>query len=206
MTKKLHALADLTPDPNNANKGTKRGDGLLEHSLQQLGAGRSIVVDRNGLVIAGNKTHGKFGEITSGDGGIVVVQTTGHELVVVQRTDLDLLDTGEAGRRARELAIADNRIAELDLEWDPEALLNLDIRLDTYFDQAELKKVERSAEAEWVSQGVSVEKDPSTKSEVTSPEPAAVAPGAAAGAGDPMAEKAPGPKTIHECPKCGAQW
>lgn len=206
MPKSLHALEDLTPDPNNANRGTVRGDGLLEHSLQQLGAGRSIVVDRNGLIVAGNKTHGKFGEITSGRGGIVVVQTTGHELVVVQRTDLDLLSPGEDGRRARELAIADNRIAELDLDWDPEALLNGDVRLDQYFGPDELKKIEREAEAAWVTQGVATEREP--QSSISNPESQAEpgpAPSAAA-ALDAVAPKGEKPRTVHECPKCGHAW
>src|SRR5712692_877594 len=39
-------------------------------------------------------------------------------VVVVQRTDLDL----ETDPRARALAIADNRVAELDLDWDPAVL------------------------------------------------------------------------------------
>jgi hypothetical protein len=203
VTKKLSTLADLTPDPNNANKGTPRGDGLLDRSLQNLGAGRSILVDRNGVVIAGNKTHGKFGEMTSGDGGIRVVQTTGHELVVVQRTDLDLLSPGEDGRRARELAIADNRIAELDLDWDPEALLNGDVRLDLYFGPDELKKIEREAESAWVSQGVQTEKE--SKAAVAKPDE----PTATTSAAEALAAVAPAgakPKTVHECPHCGHQW
>ena len=205
MTKTLRTIADLTPDPTNANKGTKRGDGLLEHSLQQLGAGRSILVDKNGIVIAGNKTHGKFGEITGGDGGIVVVQTTGHELVVVQRTDLDMLAEGEAGRRARELAIADNRIAAVDLEWDPEALLQAGAPLEMYFDQGELAALERKAESEWVTTGTHTEKEfPNAKPELTV-EPIPAAPAAAAGAGDPMAPRGQSPKTVHECPNCGHQ-
>jgi hypothetical protein len=54
-------------------------------------------------------------------------ETDGTELVVVQRTDLDL-DT-EGG--ALELAYADNRVAELDLDWDvAELLADRDAGLD----------------------------------------------------------------------------
>jgi hypothetical protein len=49
------------------------------------------------------------------------VQTDGRHLIAVQRCDLDL--TTDA--RARELAIADNRVSELDLEWDVEILKQL---------------------------------------------------------------------------------
>lgn len=109
-------LASLTPDKRNANKGTVRGRALLEDSLRRYGAGRSILADKHGNIIAGNKTLE-----ASADIGLPVrfVQTDGHELVVVQRTDLDL-DTDKA---ARELAYADNRVAQLDLDWDVDALL-----------------------------------------------------------------------------------
>ncbi len=49
-------IAQLVLDDKNANKGTKRGRELLEASLEKYGAGRSVVVDRNNRVIAGNKT------------------------------------------------------------------------------------------------------------------------------------------------------
>lgn len=52
----IKTLADLQPDSRNANRGTQRGRGLVETSLQKYGAGRSVLVDRNGVLIAGNKT------------------------------------------------------------------------------------------------------------------------------------------------------
>lgn len=108
----IHSIEDLHADPHNANKGTARGRRLLAGSLEQFGAGRSIVAEASGHVLAGNKTL----ETARARGmGVRVVQTTGDELVVVQRTDLHLDDP-----EARALALADNRIAELDLDWDPE--------------------------------------------------------------------------------------
>jgi ParB-like chromosome segregation protein Spo0J len=108
-------IARLKPDRRNANKGTPRGRALLEDSLRKYGAGRSILADKHGNVIAGNKTLE-----TAADIGLPVrfVQSDGRELVVVQRTDLDL-DT----EQARSLAYLDNRVAELDLDWDVAALL-----------------------------------------------------------------------------------
>ncbi len=53
---KIKSLADLKPDPKNANSGTDRGRKMLRQSLEELGAGRSVLVDRNGAIIAGNKT------------------------------------------------------------------------------------------------------------------------------------------------------
>ena len=50
-------LSDLKPDRHNANRGTQRGRAYVEDSIRQHGLGRSILVDREGNIIAGNKTH-----------------------------------------------------------------------------------------------------------------------------------------------------
>lgn len=49
-------IDSLKPDRRNANKGTERGRAALESSLQKYGAGRSILLDKHGNIIAGNKT------------------------------------------------------------------------------------------------------------------------------------------------------
>lgn len=113
--KAIETVQDLTPDPGNANKGTERGAWMLEQSLRFYGAGRSILADRDGAVIAGNKTLDAAADIGL---PVRVVQTDGAELVVVQRTDLDLDGEGEQAVRARELAYADNRSSEVGLSWD----------------------------------------------------------------------------------------
>lgn len=118
-TKELKHLSDLTQDLRNANKGTQRGGGLLENSLQKYGAGRSILVDRNGNIIAGNKTAESAVSVGLSD-DVLVVQSSGDKLVVVQRTDLDIND-----KAARELAIADNRISQVNLDFDVEVLASL---------------------------------------------------------------------------------
>jgi hypothetical protein len=111
-------IADLTFDSKNANKGTERGSKVLETSLQQYGAGRSILIDKNGVIIAGNKTVETAGQL--GMTNVKVVETTGSELVAVKRTDLDLTSDPEA----RELAYADNRVGQLSLDWDADELFD----------------------------------------------------------------------------------
>src|SRR5712692_432665 len=111
----IQTLDDLTLDPQNANRGTSRGQQALAHSLTEFGAARSIVADRAGRVIAGNKT---LTQATTPELPLQVVQTTGDRLVVVQRTDLDL----QVDDRARRLALADNRTSEIGLDWDLEQL------------------------------------------------------------------------------------
>ena len=104
-------LADLTPDQNNANLGTERGSRLLEKSISQFGTGRSILIDKNGHIIAGNKTAEMAGQLGMED--VEIVQSDGTKIIAVQRTDLDL----ETDNRARELAYADNRVAD-PLYWN----------------------------------------------------------------------------------------
>lgn len=111
-SKEIKGIEDLQTDPDNANKGTERGLAILEDSLQKYGAGRSIVVDKDGVVIAGNKTLESAVDLGL---GMRLVKTDGTELVVVQREDLDL--DGDEGR-ARELAYADNRSSQVGLDWD----------------------------------------------------------------------------------------
>ena len=102
---------ELQQDPTNANQGTARGRKMLAESLERYGAGRSILTDKNGRILAGNKTAAAAQQAGI---PIRVVETTGDELVVVQRTDLD----AEQDAGARELAYADNRIAQVDLHWN----------------------------------------------------------------------------------------
>jgi hypothetical protein len=52
----IDRLADLTPDPQNANLGTARGREALAQSLREFGPGRAVLIDRHGNIIAGNKT------------------------------------------------------------------------------------------------------------------------------------------------------
>jgi len=115
MAKKIKRIEDLAPDPANANKGTERGLRVLDDSLRKYGAGRSILADKNGVVIAGNKTLARAADIGL---PVRVVETNGKELVVVQRTDLDI----DGDPKARELAYADNRSSEVSLDWDLEQI------------------------------------------------------------------------------------
>lgn len=101
--KQISTKDDLTRDRNNGNSGTTRGAAAIAESLSRYGAGRSILVDREGRVIAGNTT------LSNWEGDVEIIPSDGSKLVVVQRTDLDL----HSDRAARELAHADNRTNQL---------------------------------------------------------------------------------------------
>lgn len=121
MTEKKKKLTDLTLDQRNANQGTEFGRTVLEKSLRQFGAGRSILIDKHGNVIAGNKTAEAAVEL--GIDEVIIVKTRGDQVVAVQRTDLDL---EEQGGVARQMAYADNRAGEVGLVWD-QAQLQFDL-------------------------------------------------------------------------------
>ena len=78
----------------NPNKGTPRGRKAIRASVATYGAGRSIVVDRDGEIIAGHHTAD-----AAEAAGLKrkLVDTTGTELVVVQRTDLEAGDPRATG-------------------------------------------------------------------------------------------------------------
>src|SRR3990167_9455152 len=119
-------ISDLTLDTRNANTGTERGLAMLETSLRKRGAGRSVLLDRHGRAIAGNKTIEKAIDIGFED--VIIVKTDGTKLVAVQREDLDLDDSATG---ARDMAYLDNRVSEIDLAWDPSVILaDLDAGLD----------------------------------------------------------------------------
>src|SRR5262249_33297884 len=111
-------LVDLQSDPHNANRGTDRGRGALERSLREHGAGRAVLIDRHGRIIAGNKTVEQAKRLNL---PLRVVKTDGQHLVAVQRDDLDLATDA----RAKALAIADNRVGALELEWNLDVLKQL---------------------------------------------------------------------------------
>ena len=108
-------LDALTLDGRNFNRHTEQGMSLLEKSLRELGAGRSILVDKDNNIIAGNgivEAAGKAG-ITR----VRVVEVQGDELVAVKRTDMSL-----DSREGRQMALADNATAAADLSWDTDTL------------------------------------------------------------------------------------
>jgi hypothetical protein len=130
-------LSDLQQDPRNANTGTFRGKCAVERSLVDCGAGRSIVTDRNGIILAGNKTAAAAQSAGMNE-EVILVESDGSKLVVVKRTDLDASD-----KKAKTLALADNRTAEVGLDWNPAVLQSLDAELDLkpYFSVAELADI-----------------------------------------------------------------
>jgi len=119
-------LSELTNDPRNVREHDKRNVDAIAASLQRFGQQKPIVVDSEGVVLAGNGT-------------LAAARSIGWEEIAIVRTDL--MDA-----EAVAYAIADNRTADL-ATWDTESLaLTLDQlddgqRLAAGYDQDEFKSL-----------------------------------------------------------------
>ena len=111
----------IKPDPRNARKHPPDNLKAIEKSLKELGVGRSIVVDSEGVVIGGNAV---YEEAVKQGIPIREVKTKGDELVVVRRVDLK---TDDPKRKA--LALADNQIGLL-AEWDVPLLEEIKLEIE----------------------------------------------------------------------------
>lgn len=131
---KVVKLDALKPDPRNARRRTERSAAMIERSLSHYGAARSIVVDEEGTVLAGNGTIEAAAAI--GIDRVLVVPADGNTLVAVQRTDF-------TARQKKEYAIADNRSSDLS-EFDAAVLADLcaedpDLDISPFFTEGEFQ-------------------------------------------------------------------
>lgn len=114
-TVKKKKIGDLHFDDKNINKGSEFGTSLLEKSIRETGLGRSVLVDKNDILIAGNKTVEMAGQL--GFENATVVETDGTELIVVKRMDLDINTT--QGLKAK---ILDNTVNKHNYREDAEVV------------------------------------------------------------------------------------
>ena len=129
----MTSINDLQNDHKNARKRTDRSSKLIKESLQKFGAGRSIVIDENNRILAGNGTIA--GAKAVGIKNLKVIETDGKEIIAVKRTGLS--EDEKVG-----LALADNRSSDLS-EWDLNMLeeLSQEHDLNPWFDNDDLKEL-----------------------------------------------------------------
>ena len=101
MNHQTISVADLSLDPSNVRKHSRRNLDAIKASLRKFGQQKPIVVDAKGIVLAGNGT-------------LTAAQELGWTEIQIVRTEL-------AGVEATAFAIADNRTAEL-AEWEEDKL------------------------------------------------------------------------------------
>jgi hypothetical protein len=119
-------INELHFDNKNANKHTPKGLKLLEKSLQTLGAGRSILIDKDNNIIAGNGVVEVAGQI--GLDKIRVIETDGNEIIAVRRKDITI-----NSKKGRDLALADNQTAKVGIDFDFDVIDELNEEYDFDF-------------------------------------------------------------------------
>jgi len=129
----MTSINDLQNDHKNARKRTDRSSKLIAESLSKFGAARSIVIDENNRILAGNGTIA--GAKAAGIKNLKVIETDGKEIIAVKRTGLS--EDEKVG-----LALADNRTSDLS-EWDLNMLeeLSQEHDLEPWFDNDDLKEL-----------------------------------------------------------------
>lgn len=135
-------VVEITFDQRNYRKHSKKNKDLIKKSLEELGAGRSVLLDKENSLIAGN---GVFEQARALGIPVRVVETDGSELIAVKRTDLATKD-----EKRRKLALADNATSDLSewdfplikTDWTKDVLDNWGVELPDFEDPTETKEAQ----------------------------------------------------------------
>ena len=129
----MESINTLVSDHKNARRRTDRSSELIKESLTKYGAARSIVIDEDNRILAGNGTV--EGAKAAGIRNVRIIETDGTEVIAVKRTGLS--EDEKVG-----LALADNRTADLS-EWDQEMLRKLSEEhdLEPWFESDDLDEL-----------------------------------------------------------------
>lgn len=142
-------ITDLKFDKKNYRKHNAKNLDLIKKSINETGFGRSIVIDSNNEIVAGNGLVSQVNKDTK----LKIIETDGSELVVVKRTDLKTDD-----EKRKKLALLDNSTSDK-VEWD------LD-NLSADFDLGELSEFGLEELSEVVEQGEVIEDEVPNAEEV----------------------------------------
>lgn len=141
-------MTEIKFDKRNYRIHNQKNKDLIKQSLEKYGAGRSILVDSEGEIIAGN---GVYEQAKALNIPIREVQTDGSELVMVVRTDLKTEDQAR-----KELAVMDNSTSDssennmelLQMDFDVPKLQELGIDIKKIEPVDTEKKEEKNETAE----------------------------------------------------------
>jgi hypothetical protein len=129
----MTSINSLKHDHKNARKRTDRSAMLIAESLKRYGAARSIVIDEENRILAGNGTI--EGAKQAGINNLRIIDAEGDEIIAVRRSGLT--EDEKVG-----LALADNRTSDLS-EWDGAMLhqLNQEHDISPWFDAEDLNEI-----------------------------------------------------------------
>lgn len=134
-------IKELKPDERNLRSHNPRNIGMIADAMQEVGAARSIVIDEDGTILAGNGAVEAAGQ--AGITKVKVVDADGETIVAVRRKGL-------TARQKKRLAAFDNRTAEL-ATWDTDdvqKILAEDAKaLEGMFGEDELKTLLNQVDA-----------------------------------------------------------
>ncbi len=105
---------EIKMDGENAREHPAENQEMIRASLEEFGPGRSILIDGDGKIIAGNETYRQAAALGL---PVRIVKAGPGELIAVQRPDL-------TGRESVRLGIIDNRASDLS-HYSAESLLFL---------------------------------------------------------------------------------
>ena len=135
-------ISGFRPQRVNANKHTARGLGMLDKSMADNGFIGAMTSAADGEIFDGSArletAYERFGE----DVEPIIVDADGTRPIIVRRIDIPSADDP----KAKKLAIAANRIASVDLDWDAEVLASIAEEIDIsdmFFDDELAALVER---------------------------------------------------------------
>ena len=106
-------MSEIKFDKKNYRIHSDKNKELIRKSLEECGAGRSILLDSTGEIIAGNGVYEQAQKLNI---PVKIIETDGKEIIAVKRTDL----SNEDEKRKR-LAIMDNSTNDTS-EFDVELL------------------------------------------------------------------------------------
>lgn len=92
-------------DKRNYRKHNDENKRLIKKSLEECGTGRSIVIDNDNEIIAGNGVYEVAEELGI---PVKIIETDGNEIIAVKRTDINRND-----EKRDKLAILDNSTSDL---------------------------------------------------------------------------------------------
>ena len=141
-------MEQITFDKRNYRKHSDENKRVIKKSLEELGAGRSVLIDKNNTLIAGN---GVFEQAQALGIPVRVIETDGTELVAVKRTDIS-----EGDEKRKRLALADNVASDLS-EFDDD-LLHEDFSMEELSDWG-LESEEKTASEQKINENKEIDTD-----------------------------------------------
>jgi len=133
--------AKIEFDKRNYRQHSDKNKRIIKKSVDELGAGRSILLDSQNVIIAGNGVKEAWG-----DKPVRIIETDGNELIAVKRTDLNPED-----KKRQTLALIDNHASDtsdfdnelINSDFDSEELNEWEFETDQYNPENKEKEIDQ---------------------------------------------------------------